>query len=60
MCGEHDRGSAVTPGDVSLAPYVGMGGGHSAAAASEPCYIHLHAVVEGKDGGGTRGGRALL
>ncbi|PWA31921.1 hypothetical protein CCH79_00006493, partial [Gambusia affinis] len=35
-------------------------GGHSAAAASEPCNVHLHAVVEGEDGGGAGGGGALL
>lgn len=58
--GEHDRGSAVTPCGISSAPCVGRIGGHSAAAASEPCYVHLHAIVEGEDGGGAGGGRALL
>lgn len=58
--GEHDRGSAVTPCGISSAPCVGRIGGHSAAAASKPCYVHLHAIVEGEDGGGAGGGRALL
>lgn len=36
------------------------GESHSAAAASETCYIHLHAIIESKDGGGAGRGGALL
>lgn len=35
-------------------------GCHSATAALEPCYVHLHAVVEGEDGGGAGRGGAVL
>ena len=34
--------------------------GHSAATTSEPCNVHLHAIIESEDGGRAGGGRAPL
>lgn len=46
---------------VVLAQLLALEGlGSQCSTASEPCYVHLHAVVESKDGGGAGGGRALL
>lgn len=54
---EHDRGPAVTLCGSAVLEGKGV---HSAAAVSEPCYVHLHAIIEGEDGGRAGSGRALL